>query len=148
MKQIKLTQNKFAIVDDWNFDWLNQWMWQANCRHGVWYAQRGDYTNGKRRIIQMHREILGLYFGDKKYSDHINHNGLDNRESNLRVVTYQQNQFNRKNVKGCYWNRNGWQAQIRFNGKIYYLGRFDNKKEAHEMYLKAKKIYHKFVEEK
>lgn len=75
--------------------------------------------------------------------DHINGVRDDNRISNLRSVTNQQNQFNRT-PKGYYWNKSTgkWKSGIRLNGKYIYLGLFDNEEEAKESYLKSKKIYH------
>ena len=77
------------------------------------------------------------------FIDHINTNSLDNRIKNLRVLTHQQNQFNR-NAKGYYWNkkRNKWQGQIKINGKTKNLGYFDNEEDAAISYLNAKEVYH------
>ena len=36
MKEIKLTQKEVALIDDWNFDLLNQWQW---------YLMKGNHTN-------------------------------------------------------------------------------------------------------
>ena len=147
MKRIPLTQNQFAIVDDKNYEWLSQYKWLA-----VWcqstqsfYAARNKKKNGKSRTIYMHRKILGLVRNDKKLSDHINHNTLDNRESNLRIVNSQQNHFNRKNVKGCNWSKakKKYAAYIKINSKQIHLGYFLTYKEAHSAYLKAKEKYHK-----
>ena len=148
MRKIKLTRGKVVIVDNWNYDWLNQFKWHAiKGTSGIWYAIWNDYTTGKCRTIYMHRLILGLKQNDGKMTDHVNHNGLDNREFNIRVITHQQNCFNKKNPKGCYWNKQTkkWKAQIGFNGKYYHLGMFTNEKNAHEAYIKAKKKYHKIV---
>ncbi len=30
MKLIPLTQGYYAIMDDWNFDWLSRFKWQAS----------------------------------------------------------------------------------------------------------------------
>jgi hypothetical protein len=78
------------------------------------------------------------------FIDHINRDSTDNRIENLRVVTNQQNQFNR-NVKGYYWNKTKkkWQACIRIDKKKKNLGSFDKKEDAREAYLKAKEIHHK-----
>ena len=40
MKLIKLTQGKFAQVDDWRFDELNKFKWYAHNQYGKWYAGR------------------------------------------------------------------------------------------------------------
>jgi len=148
MKQIKLTQNQFAIVDNKNYKWLNQWKWFALWAEGnkSFYAVRmSNRKNGKQYKISMAREILGLTYGDKRESDHRNHNTLDNRESNLRIVTHQQNLFNYKKTKGYCWNETAkkYHAYIGINNKMIYLGLFNTAKQAHNAYLEAKELYHK-----
>jgi len=78
------------------------------------------------------------------FIDHINTNSLDNRIENLRVLTHQQNQFNR-NAKGYCWMERlkKYQSQICIDGKIKYLGLFHNEEDAHIAYLNAKEIHHK-----
>ena len=149
-KRIKLTQNQFAIVDDKNYEWLSQWKWYAwwsKDTQSFYAVRHSKSVNGKRYLIYMHREILGLKRGDKKQADHIDHNTFDNRESNLRIVTRQQNHFNRKNSKGYYWNKTArkYMAQICVDGKNIYLGYFLTPKEAHNAYLEAKRKYHKIT---
>ena len=61
--------------------------------------------------------------------------------NNLRIVSNQQNQFN-KQGKGYYHIDNRWRAIIRFNNKNIHLGYFNTKEEAHQAYLKAKEKYH------
>ena len=61
----------------------------------------------------------------------------------MRVVTSQQNQFNR-DAKGYCWDKQNkkWLAHIKINNKYIHLGRYDNEDEAQQAYLKAKKKYH------
>lgn len=95
---------------------------------------------------------------DNEYDiDHIHHdpapqNRYDNRKCNLRKVTRSQNNMNRhigknnkSSVKGVYWHTRDkkWCAQIGYNGKHIYLGRFENfddavaaRKDAEEKYFK------------
>ena len=146
MKQIPLTQGQFAIVDDM-FEWLNQWKWCA-----AWYENSGSFyavrtakdKNGKKHTISMAREILGLKYGDKRQADHIGHITLDNRRSNLRIATHQQNKWNSKNSKGYYWceSRKKYLAHIGVNSKIIHLGYYHTAKQARNAYLEAKKHYH------
>jgi len=151
MKRIQLTQGQFAIVDNKNYKWLSQWNWQTSWNRDTrsFYVTRGTRGGEKERgnqcTIYMAREVLGLKSGDKRQADHINHNTFDNRESNLRIVTCQQNHFNRKKPKGYYWNKTvgKYHAQICVNGRTIYLGLFLTIKEARNAYLKAKKLYHK-----
>ena len=148
MKYIPLTQGKFTIVDDEDFEWLNKHKWCAywnNYTKSFYAARHSKRVNGKQYTVYMAREILGLNRGDKRQADHIDHNTLDNRRLNLRIVTAQQNGWNRKNAKGYSWNNDSrkFQAEIMVNGKSIYLGYFHIAKDARNAYLEAKKLYHK-----
>lgn len=93
MKRILLTQGKYALVDDADFEYLNQWKWCAHKIGSIYYVKRGHNWNKKKKcwneILSMHRVILGLSKGDGICTDHINGNGLDNRHCNLRACTKQ-----------------------------------------------------------
>jgi hypothetical protein len=149
IKLIKLTKGMFAIVDDEDFDIVNSIKW--NYSHG--YASRNKGCNGINHRF-MHRFILN-YDGSLQV-DHINGNRLDNRKENLRIVTNQQNQFNRnKNkkggtskYKGVYFNRdnNNWRARICLNGITYNIGSFKNEEEAFSAYKnKASKLFGEYI---
>jgi hypothetical protein len=75
--------------------------------------------------------------------DHIDRNPSNNRIDNLRIVTSQQNKFN-KDPKGYSWDktRNKWVSHIHLNKKQIYLGRFNTEEEARNAYLQAKEKYH------
>lgn len=146
-KKIQLTQGQFAIVDAENYEWLSKWTWYACFANNTksYYARRNGQTkDGKQYTISMAREILGLKLSDMSQADHINHNTVDNRFVNLRIVTPQQNTFNRKNIKG-YSLRKGrqkYRARIRINGKLIHLGDFNSEQKAQKAYLQAKGKYH------
>jgi hypothetical protein len=150
MKQIQLTQGKFALVDDNDFDWLNQWKWCAAFNGGLWRAIRTKYDNNIKTTVFMHREIMGLCGDGGQEVDHRNRNGLDNRRDNLRVCNHSENVCNRKVqkhtsiYKGVYWNtsRKGWQALIRSNLKSHYLGVFNSEVLAAKAYDEAAQKYH------
>jgi hypothetical protein len=141
MKTIKLTLGKVAIVDNDDFDKLNQWKW--NCVNG--YAARlVSRKLGKRVMIYMHREILGT--PDGMECDHINSNRLDNRKQNLRICNRSQNQANRSKssnntsgYKGVNWHKvnQKWRAKIKINGRSKYLGCFTDIEDAAKAYEKA-----------
>lgn len=117
---------------------------------------RGFYHKTSKDVL-MHRFIMGLEPGDKRQVDHINHNGLDNRRSNLRVCTPAQNKANtgvtngpkRQNIsgfKGVSRSGNQWQASIIHGGKTVYIGSFKDKVDAAEAYNRvARNLYGEFA---
>jgi len=122
MKKIKLTREKFALVDNENFEWLNQWKWFCDSSG---YAARTDYCGGRNLRIYMHRVINGT--PGKMETDHINLNKLDNRKANLRTATSSLNKINRpmqpnnsSGYKGVCWNTSLklWVARVWKSGKI------------------------------
>ena len=105
VKQIDISTKKypniFALVDDEDYEYLNQWKWGAKKEPtGDFYVKRNSSRKkGKQHQIFMHREILGLEYGDKRQCDHINHNTSDNRQTNLRICTRRQNIHNQRSCK-------------------------------------------------
>jgi hypothetical protein len=139
-KQIPLTQGKVALVDEADFDLVCQFKWRARFSYGRWYASRTvKHPDGKRRDVQMHRFILG---NATEHTDHINHDGLDNRRVNLRPCSRTQNAHNRmtqkhtSSFKGvCFFKETGkWHASICINKKKVHLGYFLTEREAAAAY--------------
>lgn len=136
MKIIQLTQNKVTLVDDEDFDELSKYSWQYD--NG--YASRRTLAEegGKRQTrIWMHRLIANT--PDGFFTDHKNHNKLDNRKANLRTCTHSQNKANitrnsnnKSGYKGVYLRKshNLWVAQITINRKVTFLGYFRNPRDA------------------
>jgi len=126
---------------------------QINTIFNIQYYEYFRFLNKKKRYeIKMHRLIYWLHnpdwdiFDSSKDNliDHIDGNPKNNNIENLRVVTNQQNCFNRKKAKGCCWNKQKqkWCAYIRVNKKLKHLGGFELQEDAHQAYLDAKEIYH------
>jgi len=144
MKFIELTQNQVAIVDDDDFEDLNKYSWSAACDFKLWYARRAGLTS-KHSVIRMHRQIMGVT-NPKIFVDHKNGNSLDNRKENLRLCSSQQNNRNTRKkssassiFKGVSWHKgkNKWQANIRYNKILLYLGSFSNETQAALAYNRA-----------
>lgn len=152
MQKIQLTQDKFAIVDDEDFVVLNSFRWFAvrNEHCNDYRAARRDLINGLPRTVYMHRQIMGADIG--LVVDHVNHNGLDNRKSNLRVCTTKENLRNRvarrnngTGYKGVSKYRNKFRAFIGKDGKDYHLGYFNKPEDAAKAYnMAAIKKFGKF----
>lgn len=150
VKKISLTQGQVALVDNEDYDWLNQYKWYADKRRGNFYAIRSSWKNGKHYPVYMHREILKLKRGDKRQGDHINHNILDNKRENLRICTNRQNGMNQKvhsnstsQFKGVCWHKvaKKWIANITIEGKTKHIGLFGLEENAALAYNKAAKKY-------
>lgn len=152
MKQISLTQGFFALVDDADFNWLDQFKWHVHRTGRTIYARR---RISEESLLYMHRLILGLNSDDKRNADHINNNGLDNRRVNLRLCTKQENGFNQRvkiggssNFKGVCWDSSvgKWKSYISNNRKLKHLGRFDNEVQAALTYDRAaQRLFGKFA---
>ena len=113
-----------------------------------WYMDgRGYAFCGTTRKL-LHRLIINA--PKNKMVDHINHNRLDNRKSNLRICTSSQNNMNRsktsRNTSGyvgvCYKPKiNKWQAYITVNKKSIHLGYYNTPEEANEVRKQAEIKY-------
>jgi len=146
MKYIKLTQNKQAVVDDGDHEELSRYSWYYKQGYAV---RNSEYSNdGKRTTIRMHREIMSTPTGFE--TDHINHDKLDNRRKNLRIVDRSQNMWNRKPQKGrspykgvTYNKKHGkWYAQIQKNGVKIHIGSYSSDIEASKAYQEAASRLH------
>ncbi len=140
MKKIRLTQGKYALVDEEDFEYLSKFKW--------WYTTRGyAVREEKKKVIFMHRIINKT--PKSMDTDHINRNKLDNTKENLRTVTRQQNlrnvglqKNNTSGMVGVQKAKNSWMARIKVNYKTIYLGCFLNKVEAIEARKKAEVKYY------
>ena len=144
---VPLTQGYEAIIDADDVPLVEDFNWHIS---STGYAVRGIWKSD-RSVIQelMHRRITDAPKG--RDVDHVNHNRLDNRKSNLRVCSRSQNNYNRRinsnntsGYKGVTWNKGcaRWQAQMRINGVLKNLGYFETSEEANIAYQEASKINH------
>ncbi len=135
MREVTLTRGKFALVDDADYALVAQHKWYALKVKNCYYAARSVWN--PRRIILMHRVIMGLQPCDEEVTDHRNRNGLDNQRCNLKVCTQQENLRNR-GAKGAYKKGNRWVSQITIDGACKYIGCFGTEVEACTAFQKQK----------
>ena len=107
-----------------------------------WCCNSYGYVLCRETKEFLHRFIMNC--PEDKVVDHINHNTFDNRKSNLRICTHQENlrnqSINSKNTSGTTGvsfrkDKNKWRAYITVNEKQISLGNFINKEDA----IKARK---------
>lgn len=110
-----------AVIDTEDLDKVQYTKWKLSASG---YAMNSPKFSGGN--LHMSRVILGT----DEFVDHINHNTLDNRKENLRVVTKSQNQMN-SNHHGVTITKSGkYYAYIKKNGKMLNLGEYVFEDEA------------------
>lgn len=137
-----LTKGKTAIVNLEDWPQVQEMAWYAKQgKAGVWYAA----NKIRQRVTYLHR----LLMPQAKLIDHRNGDGLDNRRSNLRECTQNQNCQNTKvrkgrRFKGCYFSVQArmFIAAIHYQGKKIHLGSFNNQISAAIAYDKAALKYY------
>jgi hypothetical protein len=146
VRYVPLTQGLFAIVDVEDYERVSRYTWCASGMGNRVYAYRHD--NGK--TLAMHRFLTNCPQG--MVVDHIDGNGLNNRQNNLRVCTQQQNLYNSRpkgkssKYKGVCRDkrRKGWVVYVRYNRRNIFVGRFKDEIEAARAY--DRKAYELFGE--
>jgi hypothetical protein len=151
MKAIPVNGGKyFTQVDDQDYESLLNFSWHV-CSKGK-YVRTRIRRGGSRKIIQIHRLILGVS-DPSMYVDHKDGNTLNNQRSNLRICTNSQNQANRnpnrlRALKGVYYRpkKRAYVAAITCKGKRYHLGFFKSASLAAEAYNeKASELFGEFA---
>jgi len=147
MKEIPLTRGYVALVDDEDFPDLSGKKWKADVRirsdgsKRVW-AAREKYNAGAVSTELMHRVIVDAPKGLEV--DHVNGDSLDNRRTNLRLVTTMQNSRNQRTqgtykgktksskFKGVSFDKGSgqWSASICVGRRLKWLGRHESQEGA------------------
>lgn len=131
MKRIPLTQGKFALVDDADFEWLSQWKWHAVCKNGKYYAVRKQYlrttADGKEVYDTLYMARVIMRTLSDCLCDHKDGNGLNDQRSNLRNCTKAENQRNRgpqrnntSGQKNITWHSQNkmWRVRVSAKGQL------------------------------
>ena len=135
--------NKEFYFDLEDYDKIKDYTWFENILSSG-YSRLDAYNPSTRKTIGMHY-LLGC-----KYYDHIDRNPLNNRKTNLRFATSQENARNRGVSKrnssgfiGVHFDKekNKWRSGITINYEHIRLGYFVNKDDAIRARLDAEAKY-------
>lgn len=148
MQKIPLSGTKgegqYALVDDEDFIAASAYAW--NLHNG--YAVTG--ISGSKKILPLHRLIIGNP-PTGLFVDHIDGNGLNNQQANLRLVTAAQNSYNvsshrdsTSQFKGVHWDARErlWRASISIGKIRKSLGSFMSELSAAQSYNEAAVQYY------
>lgn len=125
-----------AIIDKEDVDKVTPYKWRLNKGGTNRSKCNGVYTGNSKnsKCISLHRFLMDC--PQNMYVDHINGNRFDNRKSNLRICTNQENNFNvpaqsnnTSGSKGVWFDkaRGKWAAEIKYNNAKIHIGRYDDK---------------------
>lgn len=137
-----------VLIDEPDVYLLDEFNWCVDRGRQTFYLRTYGKALGQNRP-RIHRLILQPESG--YVVDHINGNGLDNRRSNLRVATHQQNNCNRVNSKsgkfiGVHADMGGFKAIISSHGKSHYGGWAKTPEIAARFYdKKARELHGEFA---
>ena len=150
---LELSQGKVAIVDAEDYERLTRYKWHIIKTTATCYGARSIKHRKKGQEIYMHRLIIKVPPG--LFVDHIDHNGLNNRKSNLRLCTAQQNAQNHRPQRGATSkykgvsfskSKNLFRAMIWHNKKSVHLGYFKCEIDAAKTYdKKAKELFKEYA---
>jgi hypothetical protein len=130
----------YAIVDAADAEWASRWAWHLN-NNGYAARHEWDGTSATDRTVLLHRELLGLVYGDHRHGDHIDRDRLNCRRANLRSLPHagsMQNKSSYRGARSAYrgvtWSKHArkWTAQVSVRGKHINLGYFDTEQQAAE----------------
>lgn len=105
------------------------------------------YTKEYSKRVPVHT-IVAEYFLDHKPNgvcgivvDHIDNDKLNNKVSNLQIITQRENCSKDKHMPGTTFHKDSgkWQASIRYKGKRFYLGHYHDRSDAYKAYLSKRK---------
>lgn len=140
---------RFAIIDRDDIDLVVCHKWFAFDGRPAGGSTFYAHATINKKTTRMHRLILGA--SASELVDHENRDGLDNRRSNIRKCTSQENSRNKQRqrsgtsrFKGVSWNRKNktWIAQISNNLRCQYLESFKDEENAAMAYDRAARELH------
>jgi hypothetical protein len=154
MKELRLCDGYYAMVDDEDIDMLDKFSWHRRSNKYTSYAMGAIKINGKFKCIFMHRLIMNC--PNNMVVDHIDGNGLNNQKDNLRICTLGENLRNAKKHTGLlqykgvvinrymtkkYGLRIRYIASLVLHGRRIKLGNYDTERGAAKAYDRGAVLY-------
>ncbi len=149
MKKITLTQNRFALLDDDDYERVKHISWFIQNSSNRYYVRAFIEEDGIKKSLFLQHLILGkapkgtrLFFKDG--------NSLNCQKSNLEFISSSTASHNyykkRKPSKNSKEKFRGvtvlYLAKIKYKNKVISLGQFTNEADAARAYnLKAQELY-------
>lgn len=147
---VPLTKGYFARIDETDAPEVGKYNWHVHrSSDQLYYAVTDIWSGGKRSTLRLHRLITQAFDGETV--DHINHNGLDNRRSNLRICNQSENIASARKKRGATSHYKGvWFDKVRGKWSAQCgqqkLGRFDQEEDAARAYdKKARELFGEFA---
>lgn len=146
---VPLTRGYEAVIDAADVPLVEGYAWKALVDTRRVYATTEVGGRKAKKSLRMHRVIMDAPSGVDV--DHIDHNGINNRRSNMRFCTRSENLQNQRkrldNTSGFkgvhYYKRTGrWRAYIMRDSKERHLGYFDTPEQAYAAYCRASEYLH------
>lgn len=125
-----------AMIDAEDRPLVDPYHWRLDDRG---YASAHTTREDVKTRVYMHRLIMGLVEFDGQMVDHLNHDKIDNRRSNLRICTNRVNQLNRRGAnsgsgtgtRNVYWVPKLGKFKVEITaGQRHYLGMFRDRGDA------------------
>ena len=134
---------QYFYIDSEDYEKVKEYCWHPD-HYGHWVA----YNPTNRKFLRLN--VLIMNFPTNMDVDHIDGKKYDNRKTNLRVCSHQQNSFNRKvptnntsGFIGVSWDKSkkSWTSSLKENDEIRLLKRYKNKEDAIKARLEAELKY-------
>lgn len=143
MKRVPLSQGQFATVDDEDYPLVSEfrWCYRSNKDGTQGYAVRHHKVEGKDRLLYLHRQLMPT--GKNQEAIFLNHDRLDCRKENLKVVSHEEARWHHRvrkdsksGVKGVRYlpETDLWAAYVYRHGHCYPVGTYPTKEAASAAY--------------
>ncbi len=144
MKEFITSQSAIVKVDDEDYDRVMKYKWSFFGGIVRRYSSETIYIPHRKEVLK-HIPLASYVMQTELIYDHRDRDGLNNQKYNLRECSYSQNTINTKKrsncsskYKGVSWapRQKKWQANIRKDGKLIYLGYHEKEEDAALAYNK------------